>query len=591
MKTDEKLCKLRESMKKNKIPVYMTTISDPHQSEYVSDCFNSLKWLSGFTGSQATMVVTLNESGIWVDGRYHIQAEEQLADTEVKVFKMGKDKVLSVGDWLKENIECGSTIGFNGELFSQKRIDDIKEKLKGTNFTLDGGCDFLEQVWEDRPKIIFNEIFLHDIKYCGKSAQQKISDVRDDMDKKLVDSTIISSLDDIAWLFNIRSSDIPNNPVAMAYAVITGKDAVLFINKDSLTSEADDYLKEQGVLVYDYEYFFEYLSKLPKGSKVYLDYNRINFKIYNEVEKLCEIQKGTNITTILKAIKNDVEIKNLRNCQIRDGVAMVNFLHWLDQNVANKNVTEISAAQKLREFRAEQDYFEGSSFDSISAFAEHAAMMHYQATKDSDYTLEGDGFYLIDSGGQYLDGTTDITRTVPIGILSEQQKRDYTLVVKGHIALCKAQFLYGATGSNLDVLARQAMWEQGIDYKCGTGHGIGYFLNVHEGPQGFSSASHVKLEENMVTTVEPGVYRENSHGIRIENTVVAKKAEKTEFGQFMTFETISLCLISKLPINKDMLTSEEILWYNNYHKMVYDKLSPYLEEDVKKWLKEETSAI
>ena len=377
----------------------------------------------------------------------------------------------------------------------------------------------------------------------------------------------------------------------MGYSVITLDTNKLFINKENLEHEAGQTLIANKVEICNYEDAENQISKITLGSSVYMDINKINTKIYNRIPKDCKVIEGVNLTTNLKAIKNDIEIKNLTNCQIRDGVAMVNFIHWLKTSISKEHITEIDLAHKLLEFRKEQRDYVGLSFNPIIGYKDHAAMMHYEPRKDSQYSLAREGMVLVDSGGQYLDGTTDITRTIALGNLTDQEKKDFTLVLKGHISLIKAKFLYGATGANLDVLARIPLWQEAIDYKCGTGHGVGYFLNVHEGPQGFSQFNTVKLEENMILTVEPGIYREGSHGVRTENTVLVCQNKITEFGKFMKFKVISYCPIDLDAIDVNILDEGERKWLNEYHQDVYEKISPYVSDDVELWLKENTKPI
>jgi Xaa-Pro aminopeptidase len=416
--------------------------------------------------------------------------------------------------------------------------------------------------------------------------------VRKEMNDLKVNKYILGSLDDIAWLFNIRGNDIPKNPVVMSYAMISLEKAFLFLRKDQLDFETQENLKINNVEVFDYEEISKIVNSLDQNSVVYIDSNKINHFIYTKIPKECVIIEGINLTTKLKAIKNEIELKNLINCQTRDGVATVKFIYWLKNNIGKEEITEMSADEKLEFFRNEQEYFVSPSFDTIAGYGDHAAMMHYKATIDNQYVLKEKGMFLIDSGGQYFDGTTDITRTIVLGDLTDEEKRDFTLVLKAHIGLCSAKFLYGATGSNLDILARYPLWKEGIDYKCGTGHGVGYFLNVHEGPHGFSQVPNtVKLEKNMIITVEPGIYRENKHGIRIENTVVVVEDSETEFGQFLKFNTISYCPIDLDAICIEMLDENEKKWLNNYHKEVYERLSPFLDENIKLWLKNNTKEI
>lgn len=584
--------RLRKLMKQNGIDAYIISDVDPHQSEYVAEYFKMRSFISGFTGSAGTVVITMDKNGLWADGRYHIQAEEQLKGSGIDLFKQGLEGVPTYTEWLKEVLDKGSNVGFDGKVISQAIAKDIIEKFKNTGINVNHEYDFIKEIWNDRGKQNFNEIYNHDIKYAGKSTKEKLQSVREKMKENNADYYILGSLDNIAWLFNIRGTDVPNNPVVYSYALVSHNKATIYLNKDKLNGKAKNTLEENKVEIKEYKKIAEDLNNIAENANVFLDESKINRYLYKAFPKNTNKIKGTSIATSLKSIKNDIEIKNLKGCQIRDGVAMVRFIHWLKENVAKEKITEIDAIEKLENFRRMNDKFKGISFDTIAGYKDHAAMMHYKANKDSQYTLEDKSLFLIDSGGQYLDGTTDITRTIALGDVTEKEKSDFTLVLKSHIALDKLVFLYGTTGSNIDIIARKPMWENGLDYKCGTGHGVGFFLNVHEGPQSISrQPNKIKLEENMILTNEPGIYRNGEHGIRIENTIVVKEKFENEFGKFMDFETISYCPIDLDAIEPSLLDNEEKKWLNDYHKEVYSKLSPYLEEDLQKWLENQTREI
>lgn len=584
--------RLRKLMKQNGIDAYIISDVDPHQSEYVAEYFKMRSFISGFTGSAGTVVITMHKNGLWADGRYHIQAEEQLKGSGIHLFKQGLEGVPTYTEWLKEVLDKGSNVGFDGKVISQSTAKDIIQKFRNTGINVNDEYDFITKIWDNRGKQNFNEIYNHDTKYAGKSTREKLQSVREKMKENNADYYILGSLDNVAWLFNIRGTDVPNNPVVYAYAVVSHNKATIYLNKDKLNDKAKNTLEENKVEIKEYEKIAEDLNNITENNNVYLDESKINRYLYKALPKNTNKITGTSIATSLKSIKNDIEIKNLKDCQIRDGVAMVKFIHWLKENVAKEKITEIDAIKKLESFRRMNDKFKGISFDTIAGYKDHAAMMHYKANKESQYTLEDKSLFLIDSGGQYLDGTTDITRTIVLGDVTEKEKSDFTLVLKSHIALDKLVFLYGATGSNIDIIARKPMWEKGLDYKCGTGHGVGFFLNVHEGPQSISrQPNKIKLEENMILTNEPGIYRNGEHGIRIENTIVVKEKFESEFGKFMDFETISYCPIDLDAIEPALLDNEEKKWLNDYHKEVYNKLSPYLEEDLQKWLKNQTREI
>ncbi len=581
-------------MKERGIKAYIVPTYDSHQSEYIADYYKTRVWISGFTGSAGTVVVTEDEAILWTDGRYWIQAENEIAGSEIKLYKMGVPGVPTYVEWLEENLKDKDTVGFDGKIFPQSDFKKLEEALKRKEIKFIEEYDLVGELWEDRPELPKSKAFVLDIKYAGKTAREKIEEVRKEMDKKGVAYFLLGSLDDIAWLYNIRGNDIACNPVIISYALISKEKAWLFVDKTKIDENVSAYLKENGVEIEEYEKVVDYVRNIEKASKVFLDPARINRWLYKSIPESCEIVEGTNITTKLKAIKNSTEIENQKKAYIKDGVALVKFLYWLDKNVGKIKITEVSAAEKLEEFRRQQEGFIEPSFDTIAAYKENAAMMHYKAEEGkSNYELEREGLFLIDSGGQYLEGTTDITRTIVLGPITEEERRDFTLTLKGHINLISARFLYGSTGTHLDTLCRYPLWQEGLDYKCGTGHGIGYLLNVHEGPHRISTAlNDVKLEKGMVVTIEPGVYKAGKHGIRIENVVVVEEDIETEHGgKFMKFEILSFVPIDLEAIDVNMLTEKEKIWLNNYHEMVYNKLSPYLDEEEKAWLKKETRRI
>lgn len=592
MNIKERVEKLRVLMKEKGIHAYIIPSADAHQSEYVAPHWGGRKWISGFTGSAGTVVITLDEAGLWTDGRYFIQAEKQLEGSGIKLFKMGQPSVPTIKEWLKSVLKEGQTIGFDGKVISRTFAETLESSLYKKNIKFDLKWDLLDNLWEDRPAIPEDEIFTLDVKYAGLSRVEKINNLREEMKKLEGTHFLLSSLDDIAWLYNIRGNDVPCNPVVISYVLISMDEAILFVNEKKVPAEVRKELECDGIIIKDYNDIESYLNKLTEKDSVIYDPLKTNMWLYNAMKEEVNKIETQNITTKMKGIKNEVELENMRIAHIKDGVAMVKFLYWLDNTLGKEKISEISATEKLESFRAEGENFKGISFGTIAGYKEHAAMMHYSATKESDYELKKQGMFLVDSGGQYLEGTTDITRTMVLGELTEEEKRDFTLVVKGVINLSMAKFLYGATGTNLDILARRPLWEYGIDYKCGTGHGVGFFLNVHEGPHAIR-VNYVPavMEEGMVVTNEPGVYKEGKHGIRVENILVVRKDESTESGQFMNFETITFCPIDLDGIVVELLNSDERAWLNNYHKEVYDKLSPYLDEEHRAWLKYQTRAI
>ncbi|MBU5590695.1 aminopeptidase P family protein [Clostridium sp. MSJ-4] len=583
---------LREEMKKNQIKAYIIPSSDYHQSEYVAKYFKYREWISGFTGSAGTVVITTDKAGLWTDGRYFIQANKELENSDIELFKMGIPNVPEYSEWLLAELEEGDKVGFDGRTLSVNQYNKMELMFKNKGLILEHKLDFIDRLWENRPEIPNGKIFKHDVKYSGKSTLDKLNEVRGSMREKGATAYFISSLDDIAWLFNLRGQDVANNPVFLSYSLITLEKAILFVDKNKVKDlDLSDFNKDN-IEVIDYNEVQSVVNYLNNHDKVLMDAEKTNIYMYKIIESKSKTLLEDNITSKFKAIKNPIEIKNLKHCQIKDGVAMVNFIHWLKNNIGKEEITEISATEALEDFRAQQENFIEPSFDTIAAYKEHGAMMHYKATKEKEHSLKAEGFFLVDSGGQYLDGTTDITRTIVMGNLTEEEKRDFTLVLKGHIGLSNAIFLYGTTGSNLDILARKPMWDRFIDYKSGTGHGVGFLLNVHEGPHRISTIpNNVRLELGMIITNEPGIYREGKHGIRTENTLLVVEKGETEFGKFFGFETISYCPIDLEAIEVELLTEEERNWVNQYHSMVYEKLSPHLKEEQKQWLYSVTKAI
>lgn len=583
--------KLREAMEKENIDYYIIPSSDSHQSEYVAEHFKGREFISGFTGSAGVLLVGLKEAFLWTDGRYFIQAERELNGSGISLMKMRTPGYPTIEEWIKKNIKTEKTLGFDGRLFSVNQYKGFLDISKENNFSINMDNDLLKNIWEARPELPKSKIFLHEEVYSGKYASEKLQEVRKHIKEKDAKNYIISSLDDIAWLCNIRGNDVKFNPVALSYVLINENYANLYINNDKIDDNTKEKLKNEGFEIYEYDEIEEHV-KLIEDTTI-IDPNKLNAKIYSCLSSDVKIINEMNITTKLKAIKNEVEIANTEKSQVRDGVAMVKFIKWLKDTLGKEKITEISASKKLTEFRSKGENYKGDSFGTIAGYKEHAAMMHYSATEATDYELKQEGMFLVDSGGQYLDGTTDITRTFILGNITEEEKRDFTLVLKGHIALSTAKFLKGTTGVNLDILARRPLWNYGIDYKCGTGHGVGYFLNVHEGPQGIRpEGNSTVLKPGMIITNEPGVYKEGKHGIRIENTLlVVKDINSEEFGEFYKFKTISYCPIDLNGVVIEMLTNEERDWLNNYHKIVFEKLSPYLNDEEIEFLKVQTREI
>ncbi len=591
MNVNERINSLRALMKEKGITAYLIPTSDPHGSEYVADYYKGRTWMSGFTGSAATVIITEDEAILWTDGRYFIQAENELSGSEFKLYKMATPGFPTYIEYLGEKLKAGDNLGFDGRLVNQADVERIEKSLEAGIKFIDQ-YDLVGDIWDTRPQAPLGQAFIHEVKYTGLTTSEKIQQVRDEMKKKNADYYLLSSLDDIAWLYNIRGRDVPNNPVVISYALVTLVSAFLFVDKRKLNNEVTSFLSDNGVTIADYEEITDYVKNFGEDTKVLLDKSRVNRWIYSAIPSSCKIIDEMNITTVLKGFKNPTEIENQKNAYIKDGVALTKFIYWLDKNVGKIEISELSAEEKLLEFREEQDLFIEPSFGTIAAYKENAAMMHYSAGPTSNSTLKAEGLFLVDSGGQYYDGTTDVTRTMVLGPISDEEKKDFTLTLKGHINLINAKFLQGTNGHALDILCRYPLWQEGIDYKCGTGHGIGFLLNVHEGPHRFANVpNNVALEEGMIVTIEPGVYKAGKHGIRIENVVVVEKHIATDSGQFMKFNTLSFVPIDLEGVDSEMLTETEKNWLNDYHKDVYKALSPYLNEEEKVWLEKETRAI
>ncbi|WP_105002557.1 aminopeptidase P family protein, partial [Clostridioides difficile] len=584
-------------MEEKNIDAYMIPSSDNHQSEYVGDYFKSREFISGFNGSAGTVIVTKDEAGLWTDGRYFIQAESQLEGSTIKLFKMGQEGCPTTDEYLYKNIPEGGTLGFDGRVISAREGATLAEKLSKKGIKIEYQYDLIDGIWPDRPALSDSKAFLLDVKYCGESFSSKLARLREKMSEKGTSTHVITTLDDIAWLFNIRGGDVKYNPVVLSYAVITLKEVYLFVDESKLNEEILDELAKENVQIKPYNDVYEFVKNIDKTEKVLLDGTKLSYTIYNNIP--CEVEKVDEFNPVMffKAQKNEVELENIRNSHVKDGVAFTKFMYWLKKNVGKMEITEISATQKLEDLRREQEGFFEPSFNTIAAYKEHAAMMHYSATPESNYKLEAEGLFLVDSGGQYYDGTTDITRTTVLGPISDELKLHFTSVARGMINLSKAKFLHGCRGYNLDILSRSCMWNMGIDYQCGTGHGIGFVLNVHEAPNGFrwrvvpERFDSAVLEEGMVTTNEPGIYIEGSHGIRTENEIVVRKAEKNFYGQFMEFEVVTLAPIDLDGIVPELMNKDEKDYLNWYHKLVYDKISPFLTDEEREWLKVYTRAI
>lgn len=592
MTVNEKLQLLRNEMKSKGIDAYIIPSTDPHISEYVPEHWTSRSWISGFNGSAGTVVVTQNVAGLWTDGRYFLQAEQQLANSEFQLFKLGVDGVDDYPDWLCKNLQSGNVVGFDGNVFQINLAENLKGKLKDYDISINYENDLISAIWNDRPELPRNVIFEHPIEYSGESTKSKINRIREELKSNNCDTTILCALDDICWTFNIRGNDVKFNPVCLAFAIITLEKATLYIFPEKVPHQVNENLTSLKVDFKDYSKFLKDVSIISQ-SNVYIDKQRTNYNVLMSLKSTNKVISGLSISANFKASKNNIEVSNIKNAMVRDGVALANFQYWLEQAYSNKEeIDELKAMAKLRACRANQDKFYGESFNTIAGFAGNGAIIHYGADEKTNKKIDGSTFFLLDSGGQYLDGTTDITRPMHLGSPTNEEKTDYTNVLKGMIDLNLAKFPKGTRGSQLDILARKALWDRYENYKHGTGHGVGCFLNVHEGPQNIRTEENpTKLELGMICSNEPGIYRPNKWGVRIENLILVVEDKESEFDIFYKFENLTLYHIETKCIIKDLLTETQLNWLNNYNNEVYNKLSPYLDEKVKMWLKDKTKVI
>ena len=581
----ERVHALRIAFRPNNIKAFIIPSTDPHLSEYVAPYWMSREWISGFTGSAGTAVILMDKAGLWTDSRYFLQAEKELEGSGITLYKEMLPETPSITKFLCQNLKPGESVSIDGKMFSVQQVEQMKEDLAPYQLQVNLFGDPLKNIWKDRPSMPDAPAFIYDVKYAGKSCGEKVAAIRTELKKKGIFALFLSSLDEIAWTLNLRGSDVHCNPVIVSYLLVTQDEVVYFISPEKITQEVNEYLQEQQVSLRKYDEAESFLNSFT-GENILIDPKKTNYAIYSAINPACKVVRGESPVTLLKAIRNEQEIAGIHHAMQRDGVALVKFLKWLEASVLSGKETELSVDRKLHEFRAAQPLYMGESFDTIAGYKEHGAIVHYSATEESDVTLQSKGFLLLDSGAQYLDGTTDITRTIALGELTEEEKTDYTLILKGHIALAMAKFPAGTRGAQLDVLARMPIWSHGTNFLHGTGHGVGHFLSVHEGPQSIRmNENPIVLQPGMVTSNEPGVYKAGSHGIRTENLTLVCKDKEGMFGEYFKFETITLCPICKKGIIKEMLTAEEVKWFNDYHRTVYEKLSPSLNEEEKKWLK------
>ena len=583
---------LRNEMAKRDIAIYIVPTADFHESEYVGEYFTARRYMTGFTGSAGVAVITMDEAGLWTDGRYFIQAAAQLEGSTVTLYKMGEDGVPTVDEYIEKTLAEGQTIGFDGRVVNSawgKKLEDIANK-KNAFLAVDE--DLVDIIWTDRPALSAEPVRVLDYKYTGKTAVAKIDDIRKVMEEKGADIHLVSSLYDIAWTLNVRGNDIQYVPVVLSYLAITKEECIWFVQEEVVTDELSAYLRANNIATRPYNSFYEYVKEIEADKKVLMNKSVVNYRICNSIPEGVEVIDEKEPSVFMKAQKNEVELENTRKAHIQDGVAVTKFMYWLKKNVGKIPMTEISASDYLETLRKEQGAFD-LSFNTICGYADHGAIIHYGATPETDVEIKPEGLLLVDSGGQYLEGTTDITRTFAVGPVTDQMKSDFTRVLRSNLNLANIKFLYGCTGMNLDILARQPLWEAGLDYKHGTGHGVGHVLNVHEGPNGFhwGRAYTTPLEEGMITTDEPGLYMEGAYGIRLENELVCRKADKNEFGQFMYFENLTFVPFDLDAVDANQMNETEKRYLNEYHKAVYEKIAPYLTAEEAEWLKTYTRSI
>ena len=591
MEPREKIAELRRLMNEHEMDAFIIPGTDPHQSEHPADHWKARAWLSGFKGSAGTVVVTQTKAGLWTDPRYHIRGEMELAGSGIELFKYGILGVPSYIDWLYQELQDGSVVGFDGTVVSISELRQLKNILHNRQITFITQHDLVGKLWHDRPGLPPGPIFLHDDKFAGESRKSKINRIREKLREYKADVHLLTMLDDIAWTFNIRGSDVEFNPVVVSYAVISEHEAHLFIQGSKVPAVVKAALEKDGVTISEYNEIYQHLQQLPAGTNILVDPDKTSCALEGAIQKHCLIQEGTSIPHAMKSVKNLVELDGIRRSQVRDGVAMVKWMHWLDSDIGTDSHTEITVAEKLTEFRRQGENFQGLSFGTICGYLANSAIGHYSSDPKTVPTLKPRGIILIDSGGQYLDGTTDITRTLTLGEPPPEEKRVFTIVLKCHIRLAGIIFPKGTRGSQLDAIAREFLWQEGWNCRHGIGHGVGYFLNVHEGPQRFRDDNNVPLELNMLISNEPGVYFQGEFGVRIENLLITVSKGTTSFGEFYGFETVTLCPIDLELVDLSLLSNDERNWLNEYHQRVYETLEAFLSAEERNWLRHETRRI
>lgn len=595
MNVAERIAKLRSLMAERNMDAYVVPTADFHQSEYVGEHFKAVNFITGFSGSYGTAVILKDDAGLWTDGRYFFQAENELKGSGVRLMKMFVGDTPSVTEFLAEKVPQGGKIGFDGRVLAMGEGQEYEEVLTPKNISIEYSEDLIDYMQEDRPSLSEKPAFFLEEKYSGESTASKLARVREVMKKNGATVHAIASLDDVCWLLNVRGDDIDFFPLMLSYAVVKMDSVDLYVNKEKLDDRILAELSKNNVTLHPYNDIYEDIKTIDACEVMMIDPMKMNYALYKSIP--CKIVEHANPTILMKAMKNPVELENIRQAHIKDGVAITKFMYWVKNRYDKETITELSSADKLTSLRAEQEGYIRDSFEPLCAFKDHAAMMHYSPCEESDVKLEAGAFFLNDTGGGYYQGSTDITRTFVLGSVDDEMKKYFTAVVRAMMNLSRAKFLYGCYGYNLDILARGPIWDLGLDFQCGTGHGVGYLGNIHEAPTGFrwyvvpSKNEHHRLEEGMVITDEPGIYEDGKFGIRIENEFIVKKAEKNKYGQYMEFETITFAPIDLDGIDKEYMTKFEIEWLNNYHAQVYEKIAPHLTEEERVWLKEYTRAI
>lgn len=597
----EQILRLREEMDKNNIDAYLVMTDDFHGSEYVGDYFKCREYLSGFTGSAGKMVITKDEAILWTDGRYFIQAEEELKGSGIELYKMGEPEVPDIFQYLKSRLKEEECLGFDGRTVNAMFEQNLKRTLSENNVKIVNDCDLVGEIWKERPERSHEKAWMLELCYAGISAEEKLTLLRDVLKKYSCDAIILTALDEIAWLFNIRGNDVEYNPVVLSYAIVPvnkNDNILLFADKRSIGDDVGEELKKLSVKICDYNSIYDYIRKLETGIKIMVDKSQVNSLILKNITEGVKVKNVISPVMQMKSVKNQTEMQNERIAHIKDGAAVTKLIYWLKHNVGKMVITECDVVRKIEKIRREIDNYIEPSFATISAYGSNGAIVHYEPTEPGDNILP-QGFLLVDTGGHYMEGTTDITRTISLGELTDIQKKHYTAVLIGNLRLSDTKFLYGCRGTNLDCIAREPLWKMGLDFKHGTGHGVGYLLNVHESPNNFRwrinpaliNSNDAVLEEGMITSDEPGVYIEGEYGIRLENLIMCRKAEENQYGQFMRFELLTMAPFDRDAIDIKMLSDDDRNILNCYHKTVYNNISPYLNNDEREWLENETKDI